>query len=334
MIESIRHWGIIVIVTLQGLGEWLIAPMNAFTFTGNLGFFLLILPALYWCYNRRLGIRVTMAVLLGAALSVLLKTGLHGPRPYWFDPQVLLWSTPETTFGLPSAHAEGAVVFWGLLAAHFRKRWMWALALALILLVSVSRIVVGVHFPTDVIVGWIVGSIVLWLVVSHEDAFMGWFNQQSKPSQGLFLVTLSFALVVLGILVSQAIQATWQLPDEWLHLATQAAPDVALNPFSLEVIVASAGFIFGLAYSVFYLETDFHPEGAWYVRLARYLVGIIVLFLIWKGLDSLFAMIAADDTLLGYVLRYIRYGVISAWIWGFAPKLFLRLGLTEHVNTA
>ncbi len=68
------------------------------------------------------------------------------------------------------------------------------------------------------------------------------------------------------------------------------------------------------------------------MRLARYVVGIIGLMLIWKGLDSLFALLAADDTWPGYVLRFIRYGLMSAWIWGLAPRLFLRLGLAKRMS--
>lgn len=332
MPEFMLNWGIMVILTFQGWGEWLIVPMNALTFTGNLEFFLLILPALYWCYDRRLGVRVSLAVVLGAALSVLLKTAFHDPRPYWFDPRVHLWSAPEPTFGLPSTHAQGAVVFWGLLAAHSKKRWVWAAAILLMLFVGFSRIVVGVHFPTDVVVGWVLGGLILWLIISQEDAFMRWFNHKPKSQQSIFLVALSFAIVVLGVIVYQAVQATWQLPAEWPNLAAQAAPEAAFDPFSLDVIVVSAAFIFGLACGLLYLETDFNPGGAWHVRLARYVVGVIVSLLIWKGLDSLFAMIAADDTGPGYVLRFIRYGIMSAWIWGLAPMLFLRLGLTERTN--
>ena len=44
MPESVLEWGIAFILTLQGLGDWLIGPMNIFTFTGNAEFYLLILP--------------------------------------------------------------------------------------------------------------------------------------------------------------------------------------------------------------------------------------------------------------------------------------------------
>ena len=47
------------------------------------------------------------------------------------------------------------------------------------------------------------------------------------------------------------------------------------------------------------------------------------------GLDVLFGMIAADETVLGIILRYIRYGMVSLWgIFG-APWVFLKLKLAS-----
>ncbi|NJN84888.1 MAG: hypothetical protein HC802_23095, partial [Caldilineaceae bacterium] len=46
-----------------------------------------------------------------------------------------------------------------------------------------------------------------------------------------------------------------------------------------------------------------------------------------------FALLAPDESLLGFVLRYLRYATVSAWIGGIAPLLFVRFGLANAAST-
>ena len=73
MPNSILEWGIALILSLQGLGDWLVTPMNFFTFTGTPEFYLLIMPVIYWCWDSRLGLRV--------GIIFLLSTGHTGSIP-------------------------------------------------------------------------------------------------------------------------------------------------------------------------------------------------------------------------------------------------------------
>jgi hypothetical protein len=47
---------------------------------------------------------------------------------------------------------------------------------------------------------------------------------------------------------------------------------------------------------------------------------------IWAGLDAVFALLAEDATLLGIILRFIRYALIGIWVAALAPWTFIRLG--------
>jgi hypothetical protein len=49
-------------------------------------------------------------------------------------------------------------------------------------------------------------------------------------------------------------------------------------------------------------------------------------------LDFLFSLIAADETTLGYILRYIRYTIIGFWISALAPLAFFQLKLANSKN--
>ena len=88
-----------------------------------------------------------------------------------------LWQSiaPEPNYSFPSGHAMGSMTLaWVLvlLAWRTRARW-WAVAgsLSFAFLVGVSRLYLGVHFPTDILAGWAAAS--LWAVSVYLVAFHG-----------------------------------------------------------------------------------------------------------------------------------------------------------------
>lgn len=122
---------------------------------------------------------VALPLAAGIALSNLLKFVFERPRP---DLVPHLSETYTSSF--PSGHAMMAAVTWLTLGAlvaemssHRRmKLYVVGIAVLVVLLVGVSRVYVGVHWPTDVLAGWTVGamwSVVCWLVVRYVDMRQG-----------------------------------------------------------------------------------------------------------------------------------------------------------------
>ena len=112
------------------------------------------------------GAAITLPVaIVGAGLLIEgVKLSFHRARPTAFTPLL-----HATGYSFPSGHSVGSVVVYGLLgyfAMHyFRRRSarfaVGAVTVAFVLLVGVSRVYVGVHYPTDVLAGWSLG--VPWL---------------------------------------------------------------------------------------------------------------------------------------------------------------------------
>lgn len=129
--------------------EWLTPLVIAFT-TLTRPLFILGYALLLGLWRRS----VFPPLAVGAAnlLSHLLKELIDRPRP---DPAGHL--VTETNPAMPSGHAVGAAAFAMVITLLFRRwwaLWLWLLAL----LVGLSRLYIGVHWPSDLLIGWALGA--------------------------------------------------------------------------------------------------------------------------------------------------------------------------------
>jgi membrane-associated phospholipid phosphatase len=308
------------------------ALFSLFTSLGEENFFLLFMPILYWAVDPVIGLRVGVLLLTNTGLNSVFKMALHGPRPFWLDPQVKALRL-ETTFGIPSGHAQIATGVWGGLAASLRRKWSWVVAIFLILIIGVSRVFLGVHFPTDVLAGWLLGGILLWIVLGLEKPAVVWFNKHSLRAGILAIFLFTLGLVFLGLLSRLSLSA-WSLPAEWISNANQAYPDLksgemAINPLVGSEIMTATGTLFGMAAGFLFLYRrggGFKPARNWWKRVVCLVLGLFGLLIIWRGLGVLQPY---NEDFLSYAFRYIRYGLVGSWVAVFAPLIFKRLDLTD-----
>lgn len=118
-----------------------------------------------WRWQRyRVAAIFALNCLGGAVLSTGLKLAFSKARPQLW-PQLIT----ETTYSFPSGHALGSMVLYGflafLLAQQYPQRagWIYGLAGFLIAAIGLSRLYLGVHWPTDVLAGYGVG--LLWVTL-------------------------------------------------------------------------------------------------------------------------------------------------------------------------
>lgn len=149
------------------LPNWLDGPMRVVT---ALGYYWVIVPLLAVAAHAfyRKGERVSAALLVlstagGIALTTVLKFVFGRPRPDLFDS-----GYAASSYAFPSGHATVAVGFYGMLAVLVAFRlsggWRWmvvAFGSTLALLIGFSRLYLGVHYPTDVLAGFLAAP--LWM---------------------------------------------------------------------------------------------------------------------------------------------------------------------------
>ena len=318
-------FGVNWIIAIQSLGAWLEVPMKFFSFLGTENFFLLILPLIYWCIDANLGIRVGFILLTSNFVNEIFKLMFAGPRPYWVSAKVIPFSA-ESSFGVPSGHAQNAVGVWGMIASGVRKRWAWGIAIALAFLIGFSRWYLGVHFPHDVFLGWLLGGILLWAFMQFWNPVEAWLKQQTLGSQIIIAFIVSLIVIVLGA-VSVGRLDGYTFPAEWRDNALRAGSLPA--PVSIESFITSAGTLFGLAAGVAWLAArgGYQASGPVEKRALRFVVGLIGVMILWRGL-ALFLPDNAD--LISYIFRYLRYTLVGFWVSGGAPWLFFRFKLADE----
>jgi len=153
---------------------WLEGAMRDITSLGSASVLVLITAAVivYLLMIRRpaTALLIFIAVAGGQVLSSLLKAGIDRPRP-----DLVSHLVNETSFSFPSGHAMLSAVTYltlGSLAARFlhgrtTKIFVLCLAVLTTVLVGISRVYLGVHWPSDVLAGWCAGfawAMLCWLV--------------------------------------------------------------------------------------------------------------------------------------------------------------------------
>lgn len=320
--SALQDFGIDLIVMFQQLSPALDGIMEFFTFFGKVEFYMIFIPLIYWTINKRWGLRAFLILLFTDFIGVAFKLYLHQPRPYWVSDKVkLLQSTGEYSYGIISTHASNPPAVLGYLALKIRKQWMWIIAILAPLLISFSRMYLAVHFPHDILAGWILGLLVLYIFVRTEDGIAA---RLAKKSVG-YLVGAAFAvsmiLVVVSLLISAAIAGS-QDPASYAAYSEEAR---SINHF-----FTIAGAVFGsmTGWVMMKQKASFSVEGSIIQKVLRYLLGMVGLVVVLYGLDFAFDAIEAGD-IVAYVLRYVRYSLTTFWAMFGAPWVFLKLNLAE-----
>jgi undecaprenyl-diphosphatase len=148
-----------------------ITAMGSFAVLGILLF--VVTSFLFLTGKRDAAWVMLVAVVGGVALNSLLKLGFDRPRPDLVAPTARIF-TPS----FPSGHAALSAITYLTVAALLSRTtesrrlrlYVMGLAIALTFMIGVSRIYLGVHYPTDVLAGWCIGAawaLICWVAMTR-----------------------------------------------------------------------------------------------------------------------------------------------------------------------
>ncbi|HOT45247.1 MAG TPA: phosphatase PAP2 family protein [Spirochaetota bacterium] len=273
-------------------GSWLDMAMLVITSAGSETFYMIALPILYWCWDRRRAIYVGAVFLVAMTVNDALKYLFNNPRP---DPEKLIHGIRELAVqykpggpGFPSGHAQGSTAFWGTIAVMAGTKAVRIACPAMIILVTYSRLHLGVHYMGDVIGGLVLGVLCLAVILPAAMA-AGKYYRMVSP----ILITIVLLIFPIGIYLT--------VPGQYINTTMGTI----------------SGFLIGA------LLTDdrirFNPRNRLPYQFAKIVIGIAVVAAIRFGLK----FILPNSLEAGF----FRYWCIGFWCSFGAPYLFGKIAV-------
>jgi membrane-associated phospholipid phosphatase len=168
---------------------------KAITDAGSEPVYILLASIIFWCINKKTGIRVMYVILFSTYLAILVKNFFGMPRPPTY-----LHKVTENEFGFPSGHAQVATGFYGYLGLRSKSTQIIIVGTIAIFLISLSRIYLGVHYTGDVVGGIIFGLTVAFISYKSESGILNIINRQGRNTKYLIAMFLPVILVLIASL--------------------------------------------------------------------------------------------------------------------------------------
>lgn len=206
-------------------------------------FFFLLIPIVWLIRGNRAGARLFYLLMLSNIVNHALKEFFLSPRPFHLDSGIEIMKVPG--YGFPSGAAQTVILLLALLLKSWKSKWKWVITFSYIFLVSLSRVYLGLHFPSDIFAGWLVG-LILWSLFVYT-------HQWIEKMQPEILFIISQAIII---------------------------PSLILQVFTPPIYICSTGIATGLLISHHYKISLFPPIGykEWILRLAVGVFGVGLCF--------------------------------------------------------
>ena len=153
---------------------------NIITHFGDEAVAVVVLTVFLWCGNKSMAYNMLYCTFFNLGTNQLLKNIFKIPRPWVKNPELTIVESARDAasgYSFPSGHTQGFATWSSFFAAKFQKTWFSILVGVLITSVAVSRLYLGAHYPSDVIVGValgvgisVLGTIITIIVIAATGA--------------------------------------------------------------------------------------------------------------------------------------------------------------------
>lgn len=291
-------------IRIPGLNEF----MLLITRLGEETAFLVLALIVFWCVDKYQGYYLLGVGMLGNLANQFLKITCRVPRPWVRDPEfTVLGDAKEaaTGYSFPSGHTQTAVGTFGCIAAGTRRRWLRIICIAIAVMVGISRMYLGVHYPSDVLVG---GGMALAMVLLLKKVMLG------EKKQGIPVV---FGGLILLSSAYLAYVSLYPFPEDL---------DAANYESALKNAYTFLGTNAGVL-AVYFADKklNFQTKAVWWAQILKAVVGLGLVLAVKEGmrapLEALFA-----GHLAARAVRYFLIVTVAGILWPLSFRWFAKLG--------
>jgi membrane-associated phospholipid phosphatase len=310
-------------------------PLTSFftqgEFLDSMPWYFLVISVITFGLHPRFGVRLAMVFGLNVGLNEAVKLACHLPRPYWVSSAVTAFSA-HSSFGFPSGAAMSGAVMYGYIATVIRRWWVFIICIVLLLATSLVRIFSGIHFPLDILGGWLLGILLLVVFLLAAPKAEAYAARLPRPAR-LALFILVAAVPLLLVIPAYLSLADWQLPGAWVELARQQTGSV-INPARIQYAWGASGIIFGSLFGYEYLRSrgGWNPPEDYKRRAAVVITGTLsvllvnaVVPLIWKTLGI--------TALIPQFATFLSMAVVTFWLVGGVPSIASGTGFGKEQSS-
>lgn len=293
-----------ILIYLQSIrNELLTGIFTFFTICTEVPVITVLTAMLYWCINKKAGQRILFALAGSLNINVAVKNIVKMPRPIGTKGLISLRTQTATGYSFPSGHTQTATTFWTSMITQFKNIWIYIIGILMILGAGISRLYLAVHWPMDVIVGWILGIILSILFIKLFD-----YIDNSKNYYILVIIMLIFGVCtyfvggedfykLFGLYSGFALG--YMVEDTYISFSTENKQRKNIFSKSTSKIEGTKG------------------------KILRFIIGIIsllIVYLIFKNIENTF-MIGKNEEIIN-IFKYLKYTIIVFWGVAIAPALF------------
>ena len=300
-------------------------------------------PFLIWIMAGTEGMLLLTSLSMNELLNGLIKWTCQRPRPFWTNSKSKnisrVW---EEDYGFPSSHAQTIACFFSCILFQYKlvdhlnanitlgHLLLFTFFLSLVVATGIARVYLGVHYPSDVIVGWIIG-LAMPIILQYLDVIT-WFSNLGSPYRLYFSIIAPFLIYACFATLRFLVRKP-QLLSTWEEIAhrNELVPSLKtiqarrLSKYTIQIWSLTGGLV---AASMameddrlrFVLEACRWEHSLSY-PLLRTLLGYTVLILLLLPFTFVLPKILRQRYVLSCVLKCTGAFLIGWWTLYGCPKL-------------
>ena len=291
-------WEVYLIEYLQNIitnNTFLLNVFYFFTGLGEATTIVLIIGVIYWAYDKKIGFHIALNLICAQIINSMIKNIFLRIRPYGANESIDCLKAAESDYDIydmdkqgysfPSGHSANISSLVSTIYLQIKNKKFLIVGLFLVVLVCISRIALGVHYPTDVLAGALVGLLSTLLLNMLKDRL-------SKKT--LYILLCLFSSI--GIIFCSS------------------------NDY-----YSTLGLLYGFVLANLYEEkyVKFKMTRNIFKAILRGLFGGIIFLIIIEGLKLPFnSDILEAHNLQAYLYRVFRYALATFITMGVYPHIF------------